>query len=123
MTTQIPFAENVMQPTLFIIKTDPTGETNRKNFAEHWNFQRLLAQDRDSLVTLISNIQTARSGHAVNLQDRQRVEFRIQQCLLLSQEDFRVAMANTSRSREILRQLCTAESERFDELIRSAEAV
>ena len=104
-----------MQPTLFIIKTDPIGETYRKNFAVHWDFERLLAQGKDSLVSLASNIQVAESGRAVNPQDLKRVLFRIDQCLLLSQEDFRVALKNTRRSREILRQMGAAESQRFNE--------
>ncbi len=110
-----------MQPSLFIIKSDPTGETYRKNFAAHWNFHRLLSHDQESLAALASKIQEAESGHAVNSQDRQRVLFRIEQCLLLCQEDFRAALKNTRRSREILCQLRAAELERFDESSHSSE--
>jgi hypothetical protein len=104
-----------MQPSLFIITPDPISENYRKNFKNLWSFHRLIKEDRAALVSLAENIRTADTSCAIDPYDCERVLYRIELCLALSQDDFLLASKNKDLSEKVFQKLKNAEMLKYQE--------
>ena len=105
------------QPFLFIVRTCPTGEHYRNNFATYWSFQRLLREKRSSLAALAENIQKADYEHPTDITATATVMRRIHLCLALNSADFMAASSETEEGQIIIRRLEELEIEAISEPI------